>query len=83
MRGDGGGHHPAGAGERRGVGPGGLLTLTFNEDLDITATKLPPADAFTVKADGVEVAVTALWRGAKLTRSFWACPPPRSARTRS
>ena len=38
-------------------GSGGLLTLTFNEDLDITATKLPPADAFTVKADGVEVAV--------------------------
>ena len=36
---------------------GGSLTLTFNEDLDITATKLPPADAFTVKADGVEVAV--------------------------
>ena len=36
---------------------GGSLALTFNEDLDITVTKLPPADAFTVKADGVEVAV--------------------------
>ncbi len=31
------------------------LTLTFNEDLDIAA--VPPASAFTVKADGVEVAV--------------------------
>ena len=37
-------------------GPGNRLTLTFNEDLDRTAG-VPPASAFTVKADGVEVAV--------------------------
>ena len=30
------------------------LTLTFNEDLDIAADSLPPADAFTVKADGAD-----------------------------
>ena len=36
---------------------GASLTLTFNEDLDIAADKLPPASAFTVKADGVEVPV--------------------------
>ena len=40
-----------------GVGASGrTLTLTFNEDLDRTAG-VPPASAFTVKADGVEVAV--------------------------
>ena len=42
---------------------GGSLALTFNEDLDITVTKLPPADAFTVKADGVEVAVQGVVSG--------------------
>ena len=36
-------------------GAGDSLSLTFNEDLDIAA--VPPASAFTVKADGVEVAV--------------------------
>ena len=36
---------------------GDRLTLTFNEDLDIGPVKLPPASAFTVKADGVEVTV--------------------------
>ena len=37
---------------------GSTLTLTFNEDLDIApGTAYPPADAFTVKADGVEVTV--------------------------
>ena len=37
---------------------GDTLTLTFNEDLDIEpGTKVPPASAFTVKADGVDVAV--------------------------
>ena len=36
---------------------GNTLTVTFNEDLDIGPSKLPPADAFTVKADGVEVTV--------------------------
>ena len=40
---------------------GSSLTLTFNEDLDIGATgPFPPADAFTVKADGVEVAVQSI-----------------------
>ena len=39
------------------LGAGDRLTLTFNEDLDIAAGKSPPASAFTVKADGVEVAV--------------------------
>ena len=41
---------------------GDVLTLTFNEDLDIAGDRLPPADAFTVKADGV--AVTVQRRGA-------------------
>ena len=36
---------------------GASLTLTFNEDLDIAVDKLPPASAFTVKADGVAVTV--------------------------
>ena len=36
---------------------GDTLTLTFNEDLDIAADRLPPAGAFTVKADGVPVTV--------------------------
>ena len=39
---------------------GDTLTLTFNEDLDIGPDKRPPADAFTVKADGVEVTVEAV-----------------------
>ena len=39
---------------------GNELTLTFNEDLDIGPGKRPPADAFTVKADGVEVTVQAV-----------------------
>ena len=36
---------------------GNKLTLTFNEDLDIEVFRVPPASAFTVKADGVEVTV--------------------------
>ena len=39
------------------LGVGDRLTLTFNEDLDIGPGKLPPADAFIVKADGAEVAL--------------------------
>ena len=39
---------------------GDVLTLTFNEDLDITLTDLPPASAFTVEADGVAVAVSSV-----------------------
>ena len=42
---------------------GASLTLTFNEDLDIAADKLPSSDrAFTVKADGVEVTGAGRWR---------------------
>ena len=51
------GGNPAGPGERRGEVHRAQLTLTFNEDLDIGPGKLPPASAFTVKADGVEVTV--------------------------
>ena len=38
---------------------GDWLRLTFNEDLDIAGNEftVPPASAFTVKADGVEVPV--------------------------
>ena len=36
---------------------GDVLTLTFNEDLDIAADRLPPASAFTVEAAGGTVAV--------------------------
>ena len=36
---------------------GDTLRLTFNEDLDIGPLSVPPASAFTVKADGVEVTV--------------------------
>ena len=42
---------------------GASLTLTFNEDLDIAADRLPPASAFTVKADGDEVTVEAVALG--------------------
>ena len=61
---------------------GDTLALTFNEDLDITGTKLPPASAFTVKADGVEVAVQGVV-GRQFDQFPAVCPPPRSARTRS
>ena len=37
---------------------GDVLTLTFNEDLGGDQFTVPPASAFTVKADGVAVAVT-------------------------
>ena len=53
---------------------GGLLTLTFNEDLDITVTKLPPADAFTVKADGVEVAVGGVAAGSQIDQVLLGLP---------
>ena len=36
---------------------GTTLALTFNEDLDLTGLKLPPASAFTITADGVDVEV--------------------------
>ena len=39
------------------TGASSTLNLTFNEDLDIGQLTVPPASAFTVKADGVEVAV--------------------------
>ena len=42
---------------------GDRLTLTFNEDLDIGPGKVPPASAFTVKADGVEVTVQSVAEG--------------------
>ena len=42
---------------------GASLTLTFNEDLDIAADRLPPASAFTVKADGDEVTVESVALG--------------------
>ena len=42
---------------------GDKLTLTFNADLDIGPGKLPPADAFTVKADGDEVMVQSVGEG--------------------
>ncbi len=41
---------------------GDQLLLYFNEDLDIGPGELPPADAFTVKADGVEVAVSEVFQ---------------------
>ena len=53
---------------------GGLLTLTFNEDLDITVTKLPPADAFTVKADGVEVAIDTVAAGSQIDQVLLGLP---------
>ena len=42
---------------------GDTLNLTFNEDLDIGPGKLPPADAFIVKADGDEVTVQSVGEG--------------------
>ena len=42
---------------------GASLTLTFNEDLDNGSDKLPPASAFTVKADGVDVTVESVAAG--------------------
>ena len=41
---------------------GDVLTLTFNEDLDSDVFRVPPASAFTVKADGVEVTVQSVVR---------------------
>ena len=42
---------------------GNKLTLTFNENLDIGPGKLPPANAFIVKADGTEVTVQSVGEG--------------------
>ena len=39
---------------------GTTVTIVFNEELDITSSDLPPASAFTVKADGFEVAVNGI-----------------------
>ena len=36
---------------------GDKVVITFSEDLDISGTDLPPASAFTVKADGAAIAV--------------------------
>ena len=47
---------------------GGTLTLTFNEDLDIGPTKLPPADAFTVRADGADVPVQSVEEAGRMDR---------------
>ena len=44
---------------------GDTLTLTFNEDLDIGPGKLPPGDAFTVRADGDKVAVQSVTEGGR------------------
>ena len=54
---------------------GASLNLTFNEDLDIGPSKLPPADAFTVKADGVEVAVQAVVIGSDKGNFVLRLPP--------
>ena len=43
---------------------GATLTLTFDEDLDNGVGKLPPASAFTVKANGVVVTVQSVTVGA-------------------
>ena len=42
---------------------GASLTLTFNEDLDNGPDKLPPASAFTVTANGVDVPVQSVTAG--------------------
>ena len=42
---------------------GASLTLTFNEDLDNGPDKLPPATAFSVTADGVDVPVQSVTAG--------------------
>ena len=42
---------------------GNTLALTFNEDLDLTGLKLPPASAFTITADGVDVEVRVVSTG--------------------
>ena len=53
---------------------GDTLNLTFNEDLDIGPGKFPPADAFTVKADGVEVTVQAVAEGTGLDQFILNLP---------
>ena len=47
---------------------GETLTLTFNEDLDIEPTRLPPADAFTVRADGADVPVQSVVEAGRMDR---------------
>ena len=42
---------------------GDTLTLTFNKELDNGRGKLPPGDAFTVRADGDKVAVQSVTEG--------------------
>ena len=53
---------------------GGKLTLTFDEDLDNGAGKLPPASAFTVKADGAEVAVESVAVGTGMKKLILNLP---------
>ena len=55
-------------------GAGNTLALTFNEDLDIGLGKLPPASAFTVKADGVEVPVQSVALGDDLDNFVLSLP---------
>ncbi len=52
-------------------GTGRTLTLTFDEDLDITATDVPPASAFTVEADGVAVGVDTVIAGVGVRQLFF------------
>ena len=53
---------------------GAALRLTFNEDLDIAADRLPPAEAFTVKADGVEVTVQSVALGFDVDQLAFSLP---------
>jgi len=53
---------------------GNVIALTFNEDLDIGPGKLPPASAFTVKADGAEVAVESVLLALGLDKLNLALP---------
>ena len=62
---------------------GALLTLIFNEDLDIAADRLPPADAFTVKANGAEVAVESVLLDTGLDRLHLDLPDAAIDRSRT
>ena len=53
---------------------GNALSLTFNEDLDIDQLTVPPASAFTVKADGVAVAVDGVFLGEGIDNLILSLP---------
>ena len=55
---------------------GDSLTLTFDDDLDTRAGKLPLADAFTIKVDTITITVQSMAGGAETNDLVLNLPTP-------